>query len=314
MRKRQKHKNRVYVGILLWIGFILYHLPFSNFSLTYVKVLLVAAPLFLVPMAWQLMELPSWVNKFALPAAVLFCISFLLEEGVLSASLVLPWLFLSVFVAFRQMIQWWDKRSWNIKALSTLAACGYLPIASVWAFSDRIGFELMGFSPTIVLLTAVHFHYAGFVLPLITGWVIEKEDSWIQKFIAWGVILGVPLVALGITTTQYQLPDWIEVVAVSILTTAAFGAAVLHIGKARKEIGLNRFLFVLSAFFLKAGMALAFCYGWRSVFTLSFLTIPWMYAVHGTFNAIGFALPALIAYYRTSNTSNSINRNDMSKI
>ena len=39
-------------------------------------------------------------------------------------------------------------------------------VGAVFAFMDRLGVRPFGFSTTIILLTAVHFHFAGFVLVL----------------------------------------------------------------------------------------------------------------------------------------------------
>ncbi|GJM34853.1 MAG: hypothetical protein DHS20C18_38540 [Saprospiraceae bacterium] len=43
-------------------------------------------------------------------------------------------------------------------------------------------------------------------------------------------------------------------------------------------------------------MILAMGYGWRHYFPISFLDIPWMYAVHGTLNSIGFAATGLVGW------------------
>ena len=56
-------------------------------------------------------------------------------------------------------------------------------------------------------------------------------------------------------------------------------------------------LWLLCGLALMGGMLLALGYGWRTVVFIPQLTIPWMYAVHGTLNAIGFALPGILAWW-----------------
>jgi hypothetical protein len=57
-----------------------------------------------------------------------------------------------------------------------------------------------------VLLTAIHFHYAGFALPLLTGLAGRALGGRIARIASLGVIAGVPLVAFGITGLSYASP------------------------------------------------------------------------------------------------------------
>jgi hypothetical protein len=45
----------------------------------------------------------------------------------------------------------------------------YLPIGGAWLVASRLGIQPLGFGDTIVLLTAVHFHFAGFAAPVLAG-------------------------------------------------------------------------------------------------------------------------------------------------
>ena len=47
----------------------------------------------------------------------------------------------------------------------------YLPIGAGWLVLYRLGVRPLGFADVIVLLTGVHFHYTGFVLPIVAGMV-----------------------------------------------------------------------------------------------------------------------------------------------
>ena len=92
----------------------------------------------------------------------------------------------------------------------------------------RAGLRPLGFPDLIVLLTAVHFHYAGFALPVLTGLVARVLGGPAAGAACLGVIAGVPLVAIGITDAQLAPgilpPRLLELVASAI--TAASGLLV----------------------------------------------------------------------------------------
>jgi hypothetical protein len=69
-----------------------------------------------------------------------------------------------------------------------------------------------------------------------------------------------------------------------------------YLGLGRQSTGWPRFLFSLGGLALAMGMGLALLYGWRYVFPFPFLSIPWMYTVHGSLNSLGFVIPVLLAW------------------
>lgn len=290
------------IGFLCWLALLIFFLPYTPFEITHVQFLLLAAPLWLVPLGWRLLHVPRWVELLALPFALSFSLAFLMNSGLLATLLALPWLLLCLSLAIKKIKDWWLYKKTELSTLSLLAASLYLPVGAAWGVADRIGFMPFDFSPTITLLTSVHFHYAGFILPLMLGLALREFPCLLSKFIGWGIISGITLVAVGIMSTHFGWSAWIEVLTVTIMTLSAFGAGMMHVNLAwrhRKESGA--ILWVFSGLALMVGMALAFCYGWRSVFSIEMLTIPWMYAVHGTLNAIGFAIPGLLAWSRAEN-------------
>ncbi|NJN44183.1 MAG: YndJ family transporter [Anaerolineae bacterium] len=81
----------------------------------------------------------------------------------------------------------------------------------MWLLASRLGANPLGFTEPIILLTAIHFHFAGFAAPIIAGLVgrelakpksFGRETSWISMgypIVAVIIILGPTLVAVGIT-------------------------------------------------------------------------------------------------------------------
>ena len=288
----------ILIGFLAWLLFGLISSPSSAFSLTYVQLLILAAPLWLIPLTWQLLDVPAWANYLSVPSAVLLAIAYCFTPNWIAALFTLPWLCLTTILAFQKLIDWRIAKSLDISHLIQLAAYLYLPIGGAWAFADRLGFQPLKFDPTIVLLTVAHFHYAGFLLPTIAAFALKSMESNWRNIIGWSVILGIPLVAIGITTTHLQLPVWIEVFAVTVMILGGFTTGLLHclLGWKNRHQLYGKCWFI-AGLALIVGMMLALGYGWRHVYLIPALSIPWMYAVHGTLNAIGFALPAVFGWY-----------------
>ena len=102
-------------------------------------------------------------------------------------------------------------------SLALTAALLLLAVGGSWTWMSRAGWqpwnfsEQRPFSNQIVLLTGVHFHYAGFALPILTGWTIREltqspgtSHVWssrvgivIRRFLVATVVSGVPLVGPG---------------------------------------------------------------------------------------------------------------------
>jgi hypothetical protein len=114
-------------------------------------------------------------------------------------------------------------------------------------------------------------------------------------------VLGVPLVAIGITTTRLGFTPLLESFAVTITVLAATATAILHgrLALQRGKSPLVHTLWGVAALSLLSSMILALLYGWRPYLPVAFLDIPWMRALHGTTNAFGFGLAGILAWHRS---------------
>ncbi len=182
------------------------------------------------------------------------------------------------------------------------AALLYVPVASIALLFSVAGIDL-GFAPIIVLLTAVHFHYAGFVLPLVVGLagrVIADGgafDSTLTGHIAAAstvaVVVGILAVAVGITVSPI-----LEFVAVVPFVAGVAGFAFVVTGGVVPVVPrLPGALLVAASLSVCVGMAFALAFAYSSLpGTTVLVTIPEMVRWHGAVNAFGFALPALVAF------------------
>jgi hypothetical protein len=244
-----------------------------------------------------------------LPAALAAVGALALPVGtVASVALSLPWLAVTGAAALVGLARLRARGPEPLPELAVDAALLYVPVAAVALLGHRAGVSLR-FRPLIVLLTAVHFHYAGFVLPLVTGIVGRRlaggttetpspdgfGDDLAGRAAAAAtlVVVGnVGLIAVGITFSPL-----VEVVAVALFTVAVAGFAALAL--VRVVPALPRFPgLLLSVAFLSlfATMALALAYGYAAFRPdVALVSIGGMVRWHGTLNAFGFALPALLA-------------------
>jgi hypothetical protein len=236
-----------------------------------------------------------------LPAAALLAIAFRMEPGAWSTLAAAPWAAVLLMLAASGLART-IQRSWgDLPALCGDAGLAFAAIGAAWLLADRAAIRPLGFSGEVVLLTAIHFHYAGIVLPILAATALHQlRRRALGALIAAGVIAGVPAVAIGITLTQLQVLPAVEAVAALLMAASGAAVGVVHVGLGLQRHGSMgvRCGWVLAGASLAVGMTLAALYGVRGFFApWPWLDIPWMRALHGTVNAIGFGLFGTLAWW-----------------
>ncbi len=252
--------------------------------------LVMFAALVLVPKGLGLMGLkyPSW---YWLAAAGL-CTGYLLDTPGIgySDALALPYFLLAVWLTMLQGGEIFLAPHKRRSDWLALFALGYWATGAFWALCYLAGFQPVGFDPVIVSLTAAHFHVAGFVLTTVVWCLYADQKNTANRVLTIGVMAGMPLVALGITLSKLDWPNWIE-------TAAAVGFAVLallvvwqHLRLAfdKKYAQTARLFWLAGAACLLIGAALAALYGMRFQCAVAWVNIPNMKIWHGSLNALGF--------------------------
>jgi hypothetical protein len=159
-------------------------------------------------------------------------------------------------------------------------------VGGAWALAACAGLSPLGFSATIVRLTAAHFHYAGFVLPVLAGLAVRRVDRPYTRWIPIAILLGVPLVAAGITASPV-----LEVVGAIVTAVAAAAVAVVQLSLAAgARTRTATLLLAGSGLALLWGVSLAAIYAVGEYRGLPWPSIPEMVQLHGSVNALGFAL------------------------
>lgn len=300
------HQISAMAGAVAWL-LLLVLLPIESQTIFWITLLLLLAVLVLVPLGLGLVaashptcaaggwRLAMRVQPFAAAAVVA---AFLMPLGIPAGVLASSWLLFAGIIALLGVMRFWAYGGLGAAELCIDVSLLLLPIGGLWLAMARFGLRPLGFGDTIVLLTAVHFHYAGFALLLLAGLAgrrlrADPPAAWRSfRLIAAGLIAGVPLVALGITFSRL-----LEILAVLLLVSSVLLLALLTLVVVISRLGSQtaRVLLAISALASIATMLLAAGYVGGSMVGLA-LTIPQMVLAHGLVNAFGLVLCGLLAW------------------
>lgn len=165
----------------------------------------------------------------------------------------------------------------------------YLPIGGAWFFAHLAAINT-GFSPMITLLTAVHFHYASFLLPIFTGFLgrlVNKTKLYMAVCLI--IIVSPILVAIGISFSI-----WIEVLSVLLYIIGIYGLVVLSF-QAAFTVNLQKWLVRIAFFSLAITILVSLVYAFGNLVGLP-ISIDFMLRSHGILNSIFFAFLGLIGW------------------
>ncbi|MFP5342426.1 MAG: YndJ family transporter [Candidatus Limnocylindria bacterium] len=270
---------------------------------TLIVALFLVGPLVVVPLglrlvptqgsatAARLLRIARWT---ALPAGVALAVAFVLEPGAIAALLTVPWLATAVLAGLVALL---DGRAAIDRGRflrpgphhAIWAALLFLGVAAGHATADRLSLQPFGFAPLIVLLTAVHFTFAGFGLVLVGALVAETRPArWLELALG-SLVVGMPVTALGFFGVR-------PAVLAGAWLVAAGGLGIgLELVRSTGVAGVARALRVMAGLALLVAMPLAALYAAGDVLGLAWLDIPVMARTHGALNVLGFAVPAVVA-------------------
>ena len=239
------------------------------------------------------------LTVFAQPVAALLTVaSFFFEKGVLSAALASAWFILDILIALYGLARLTSRGFHPLEELSIDAGLLYLPIAGVWLVIYRLGIQPFDFGEIIVVLTAVHFHFAGFATPIIAGMsgrVLARLDypRRVYTAVVFALVAAMPLVAAGITFSP-----WIGFAGALLLTLGLVLLAMLNLGWVAPSINSKawRALLSIGAISSCAAMVLACLYAYSVATQTLIITIPGMAMTHGLLNAFGFVTCSLLVW------------------
>lgn len=300
-------KRSALAGVVAWVLLLLTTTSDSHETELIHKVVFYAF-LVIVPLALSLVPAGDHRGSMGLyrlivlvqpVAAVITIASFFFEKGALSTALSLAWLILTALIALFGLTRLIARRFYPLAELSIDAGLLYLPVAGLWLVVYRLGVQPFDYGETIILLTVVHFHFAGFAAPIVAGMVgrmvatRQSQPSKMFALIVVALIAAMPLVAAGITFSPF-----LGLIGTMILTAGLFLLAVLTFSRVLPAITSTgaRILLAVAALSSCAAMVLACLYAYSIVTQTLIIRIPTMAVTHGLLNAFGFVTCSLIAW------------------
>ncbi|MCB9545249.1 MAG: YndJ family transporter [Myxococcales bacterium] len=165
-----------------------------------------------------------------------------------------------------------------------------LPVGAAWLVASRAGLQPMGFVEPIVVLTGIHFHFTGFLAPVLMADALEHLGlGRPARAGAVLVVAGTPALAAG-----FVLSPALQVAGALAVSVGL--AAVAVSGLARLGRGPRPALLALSWVAVLGGMGLAATYAIGEFTERWWLNMADMAWTHGLLNSLGFALPGLLAW------------------
>lgn len=279
----------------LWLS-VSVQLELKLEAASFVVILMLFSMLVLIPLARPARSWKELAVEFA--CAMLAAESFCFEASAGAALMTAGWLIFTAYRAWKSFSEWYQTGARDAGFLCLVAADAGPAIGAAWLMAFRANWAPWGFDPLIVLLTAAHFHHAGFTLPEMAGLNAKMRPGCWTRFSCKAVLAGVPLVAAGITCTQLGLLRFVEPYGVTILVLGALGVALSQMRRGlEKQCSIwANFGFLISGASLFAAMLLALGFGLRYVLPEFALAMPQMWAIHGTLNAFGFGMCGLQAW------------------
>ncbi|MEC1542654.1 YndJ family protein [Bacillus subtilis] len=286
-------KRNGIVSALCFIGFLAAEAP----DISVAEALVLLSILFFVPGIFPFVfrQSPVRAAQFmengliqCYPVAAFFAVLALVTEV---GGFALIWWTYTIFIALYAILRLWETKIHRIEETSVLFGLIYLAGGGFWFFAYAAHLQIMQFGPLIILLTAVHFHYSAFLIPIFNGLLGRtiRKHRMLYSWITWVILLSPLLIALGITYSKT-----LDVIAVSIYMAAIYLHAFLVFTAAfRTKTG---FLIRLSSAVLMITIAFSMIYSFGVFRQEVTLTINQMIWIHGFVNAFGVILPALIGW------------------
>lgn len=250
----------------------------------------------------RLLGFAAWAQ---LPAALLLMVAFSAEPA--GIWLALPWIALTGLCGAAGA---WRLIALGLRRAGALADWGLVlfTVSGAWTGASAMGWQAFGFPEVIVLLAGVHQLYAGLVLQVVAWRVVTwfgvgrrpGQSPTAGTVPAIAVSLGNLLVAAGITASHLGAPTWLEACCAFFYAGCVIVLGWIQLYHAlRPGSGLppaSRVLLVVADLSLGTAMTLAIIFAWGVWRGYPTQTVPEMIVWHGTLNAFGFGLCALVGW------------------
>lgn len=269
---------------------IFFFIASSIFTDEFYLLMLTAAQLIFVPLILQLLVKTNRKHIFFNWIAML---SIFLLQVVPSSTgqMVLAFIYVifTFFVALYGLKRFLQRGFTNWAEISIDIGMMYLFVGGLWFFAYIAGIDT-GFSPLITWLTAIHFHYSAFLLPISLGFFGRIHVSTWYRFIVPIILTGPLLVAIGITF--WPLLEFISV----LLYIIAIYCLIVLAFRTRFTSLFQAVLIRLSYSALGITILFSLLYATSNAFGHWFVSINFMLTFHGVFNCLVFGMLGVLGW------------------
>jgi len=278
-----------------------------------IELLFLFAPLVIVPLGMELGRLLGPVGRFEelarrlQPAgAVLVVAAMWLPVGNRAGLAAMGWITICVLMAgsgFVGLVRalWGDAGGGPRATRFVLAFARIdLVVGGAWLVASRLGMRPMGIQEPIGLLTAVHFHFAGFATATIAAATLQFAER--HGELGWEYRWLKPIVVMVAALPIVVAAGFVISPALKMAAAILFSASVAGLAIAVRACGTKaenptaRILLQVAAGAVFAGMVLSGAYAIADYLGSNALTIPQMARTHGILNAVGFCLLGLLGW------------------
>ncbi len=320
VERRRNDKARVWAatcttgGAAVWAGIaVLARVGVARLGA--VELLFLLGPLVIVPLGMELGRgmgdggrLEEIARRLQPLGAALAVVAMWFGPGRRAGLFALGWLVVCGLVAGAGLVGlvralWEDAdksvlATWNSRTTRVVVGIARMDLAvgGAWLVASRLGMRPTGIQEPIGLLTAVHFHFAGFATAMIAAATLEfSERRGEGRWLRWLVLLvaGLPVVVAA----GFVISPVLKMGAAVLFSASVAGLAIAVRACGRKaEEPTARILLQVAAGAIFAGMVLSGAYAISDYVGSDMLTIPQMARTHGILNGVGFCLAGLLGW------------------
>ena len=285
------------VWLILLAAVLLDFLRLSIFDLLFLLAPWVVVPLALGLTSEQanpLSQASKLVTRYLLlPGATLTTASFFLRDGRRAGGLVCLWLIAAATWALNGLARLIRTRLHSFPEFCFAFGEGYALVGALWLLASRMGLQPAGFREPIVLLTAVHFNYAGLMAAILAGLAASSMRTPLFLRIA----LSCAVIGPGLLGLAFLVGPSLKLAAVGLMVLGECGIAfaTFRVGLGAASAIGGRMLIAASVCVI-FGMALAGLWAVGEYPLHSFVNLEQMARYHGVLNSIGFGLCSLVGW------------------
>lgn len=251
---------------------------------------LTVAQLVFVPTVVQLIvKLKGWEQVIlALGMVAVTVLSFEPSTDGLGIVCAIGYFLATCIIAKKGLERFLNRGFTNLAEMMIDAGFLYIAIGGAWYFASVAEIDT-GFSPIITWLTAIHFHYSGFLLCVSLGLFGRLYTKKLYEPIALIILSGPLLVALGITFSTV-----IEILSVTLYVLAIF---MLFIMTFQVRMPLMQAISIrLTIGALCFTIIWSFLYAYGNFSGQVIVDIPNMLDFHGSINCFVFGVFTVIGW------------------